>query len=1327
MHRILTRAVVVPAIAALALAGAVASGSAVTSALPSTELPSTELPSTEPTTDPAAQSPVTRAQSLPGGSTLSWHADGSVSVTDARGHVRPLPLPRAAGRSGLGTTFGAPDSAIAARASARSYTVGSATTGGTPAMIQPMNTGGIPLPKANAATAQKQTTQAPNSSSDSTIPGNDGLDSSFQSSLNANGVDAVGTFADAQKYLHALPGAGQIITNVSIGDLTDQAMADAGDAYVQQNGPTTIIKGGQRYLDIPTMPLIPTYVADAAGRLNPTGSAEGQDPTLGEVLLDFSMMAPLPHDRQRPGATGSGLTDLLGIAPGSEYRLVVPRVPDAAGIAAALLAAAHQSPRPSVITASLGFGTDGTLGFPGRWIEDEPSLRSALASIVASGIAVVVSSNDGTRLALPVSVGPDGGSTPTETTTRASAQTNIIDVQATTVPTEVVDDGVIAAGSTTVDDVLSSDDIRTAAYPTTRYNGATAYSSGFGSRVDLSAPGDNLPSFQHAAGPTSTARTVGVVLNGGTSASAPEIAAAMADALQAAAATGTTLKPAALRQLLESTARTVTQTPQADQNLNVGPQLDVTRAFEKILSKKYDIPTRAVRMSVAERQLIPTVSGTTFEEDTNPDAVDLAGPADGNGQPSGQNAVSPITFGLDLTGSTQGLTYRLSAGHLALDLAVPSVRVLPKELLAAAGLPLTSTTNDRRVTVTMSAIRGTHVVASQARTLTFLADDGTYEQAQAPTAPGHVALGRDVVVRYDLTGVRGVSDPKLVLSSVGHFTPSAGVDAFNVAWSTPLASLKGTVTIPASALTSGGGGLYGVGLQTAMYGTLPGYGDFRAVTVGAQADQRPAPVVVSGAHAVDVTHAAPTVRVTWDARSVAQADGALLEIMAPAPSLYGSINTVTNQNGSKRDGDGFNHVSTATVPLGSTHGSATIDLAKLGVTTGLQYPVRVLATMAGQPIGQASPTSLLQYRDGAQVNGTVEGFTIAGNRALISTDTFGGASGVDLVDSATVPYSLAAGTLGTPIDNGADPSLQDVVGTDPGSGNALIVRSPYVAGTWQIQVVNTHTGAMLASTPVDSLPGLTPGSSYIGGGIVDQKRRRGAVEIYDAGTGHSLLYWVDMTVGAVDGPIVLNPNNPGRTASNLAIDRATGAVFATTTGTLGPCLSGRVSYWTVKASIEARTVTPITTMPICTAAVAPDNTGGTLYVAVGAAQPYGGPFPTSGFLSVNQTTMVPGPQQDIGTRGPEWLSYDATNQVLVETSIYESGVETDNNAMSEVTVIDPHTGAVLSRKPIVNVTSSTVTGSNFDFTSRQGLYLDPATRTGWVIDAVGTGLTRFSY
>ena len=223
----------------------------------------------------------------------------------------------------------------------------------------------------------------------------------------------MGAFAELARRFGQLPGQGVRITNVSVGDLTDQAMADKGDSWVQFFGPTTRVIAGQRYLDYPSLPLIPTWTSDERGRLDPRGTVEFVDPNLGEILLDFSVMAPLPSDRQRPEARGDGLTDLLGIAPGAEYRLVVPKDPTISNIYTALLAAAAQQPSPDVITASLGFGFD-AVGYPGRYLEDDPIGQSVIASIVQKGIVVCISSNDGTRLYTPTAIGPDGGSAATD-------------------------------------------------------------------------------------------------------------------------------------------------------------------------------------------------------------------------------------------------------------------------------------------------------------------------------------------------------------------------------------------------------------------------------------------------------------------------------------------------------------------------------------------------------------------------------------------------------------------------------------------------------------------------------------------------------------------------------------------------------------------------------------------------------------------------------------------------------------------------------------------------------------------------------------------------
>ena len=187
----------------------------------------------------------------------------------------------------------------------------------------------------------------------------------------------------------------------------------------------------------------------------------------------------------------------------------------------------------------------------------------------------------------------------------------------------------------------------------------------------------------------------------------------------------------------------------------------------------------------------------------------------------------------------------------------------------------------------------------------------------------------------------------------------------------------------------------------------------------------------------------PAVTVGWNVANVPGATGAELEVMAPAPTLYGAVNTVTNQNGSKRDDDGFNHPSTAVIALPGVKGSHTVNLASLGLPTSLQYPVRVLATRGGKPVGQASPSSFLQYLDGDQVAGTVESLSVTGGQALISADTFGGTTGVTLTDSATTRYNLATGTLGAALtDDTSGTSLAQNVGTDPGTGNTLILRSP---------------------------------------------------------------------------------------------------------------------------------------------------------------------------------------------------------------------------------------------------------------------------------------------
>ena len=197
MPGISRRKLTVSAIAALLLA---------TGALSSVAAPAASAAS-------SAGSPLPRrglhTLTLANGSTLRWTDDGTATVTSKAGTTKTLPMPRSAGRSGLGATYGPSELSLMTRATSPSFELGATTAATTAAArITTMNTGPVVLPKANqqavkhnlaAAAAAVPRTQA------ASLPGNGALSSSFDSYLNAQGVNAVGTFADDAKYLKGAP------------------------------------------------------------------------------------------------------------------------------------------------------------------------------------------------------------------------------------------------------------------------------------------------------------------------------------------------------------------------------------------------------------------------------------------------------------------------------------------------------------------------------------------------------------------------------------------------------------------------------------------------------------------------------------------------------------------------------------------------------------------------------------------------------------------------------------------------------------------------------------------------------------------------------------------------------------------------------------------------------------------------------------------------------------------------------------------------------------------------------------------------------------------
>jgi hypothetical protein len=1201
--------------------------------------------------------------------------------------------------------------------------------------VSPMNTGSVPLPSSLKATAGKAGSSAKGQGSRATgsdgVPGNAALGTSIQSFLNAGGVNATGAYSVLKQKFDQLPGTGETITNVSIGDLTDVSTPNLG-----ASGPTTVVQNGQRYLDIPTMPLIPTYTADATGALDPTGSTQGQDSALGEVLLDFSVMAPLPHELQRPGMQGSGYSDLLGIAPGAKYRLVVPQQPTFSQIAVALLAAARQQPRPDVITASLGYGTD-ALGFPGRYLEDDPVQQSVIASIVKQyGITVVVSSNDGTRLYTNAAVGPDGGSTATDVTRKAAGTTRIDDDQVSTTPSKVLDSGAIAAGGTTTDDTLSVPPQNGGAasangtWATTRLNGSGIFSSGFGTRVDVSAPSDGIPAFEHQG---QSAQSVAEVLSGGTSASAPEIAAAAAVVLQASRLTGQHPSPDDVRSLLERTGRAVPTPPQIDQPLHVGPQLDVTAAVQAVLAKAHGSQagtgtTRIVRLSVAHRQTTGGLGGS-FLEATDPGRIDLAGPGTGTGA-TGEGLVGPVTIGADVTGlpDQEGVSYALRIGSHAFTSHVPAIRLTPTQMLTAAGLPVVSTT-DRQVSLTFEVRRGHQVLASAGHELTFGPTDGGYAEALAPVVQPVVKAGHSVQVSYDLTGVRNVKSPQLVVSGVGHWNPAAA-PIFSASYTAPLTGLRGTVTVPAGAF-SAGGGIYGIGIVQNPTGNRKGgplYGEFASIRVnGGDVSQRPAaPTLAAKAseefgHLLEINRNAPKFSVHYDVSQVKDATGTLLEFSAPGPNMYNSYNLVSNQNGTARDHNGVDSPATLDRSLKGTRGTVELDALALKLPSSIAYDLRVFAVdRHGKTIGQASPTSLLAYDDGLAPDGTnLTNFAIVpGGTSVAAVESPTG-------EGSVYDYNAATGTYGRKLTS--DPaygSIYEVFGVDS-ADHTLVLHKQTTTGEQWLETYDTSTGNAVGS------PVRVDDQYVVIGGRVDAKRNRAALLAYRSSDRASFALPVDTATGTQGTPLQLEPTPDGFSRYGLLdVDESTGVFSAQKTGSTINCLASIGSGTVAAVDLDNGTVTHSQGGTPCAGDLASDQKGNlyeTWYHSLSVN------FAGTGYFA----QLPSGDQVNLGmAQAPVALAVDGEHHLalfafrfpdLKPTGGFQQYGFTDNNATGRIVVVDLKTGQTVGTVTGVEYPQFGSYNGRLESHHERAVQLDPATRTGWTYAGDGSQIQQFSY
>jgi hypothetical protein len=1019
--------------------------------------------------------------------------------------------------------------------------------------------------------------------------------------LNRPGDDVVPAFTELAQH-GQLPGQGEIITNVSLGTLDDASAAanpsDPCNFYATNYGPTTIVQNGQRYLDWPSMPLIPTYTASSAGKLDPTGETCGDDPTLAEVGLDFSMMAPLPDNSQRAGMQGSGLTDLLGIAPGASYRLVEPSTPGGAitDVDAAFLAAAAQTPRPDVITASLGFGLD-QFGYSSRYLEDDPLTQAVISAIVQKDhIVVCVSAGDGLRTYTNAAVPPSGGAVATDLASSSKDATSLTDVEDSDAPSRDVDSGAIDVGGTTLDDIFAAPPGNPAntrlaywhAFPATRYDGGRLYASGFGSRVNVSAPGDSVLSFSHPQGGGATA--VEVDEEGGTSASTPQVAAAAAVVLQAARLArhqGLLGNPLAVRKLLEDTGAQVPAVPQSDTPIHVGPQLDLGQAVQTIFaSAGHPAPAGVARVAVEQRQQGSALGGSITTA-TDPASISL----------TGRLANAWITISPDWTGLPgAGLSYRLSvdaSGGKALA-ATPWARLQPSAILSAAGLPMVSAQN-RTVALVYTASAHGKVLAQTNFTLTFGPWDGTVQSVPAPVVPS-VVRGSVIPVRYDTTGLTGATDPILVVSHPGRVDSATGL-FFRPAYTAPLTGTTGTIDVPVSALP--GAGIYGIGIQDSPGGWFSTNDSaFTFIRVAPTGDTQPPVPTLSAAgsppgHFLEFPFDG-SFQIHYNVSNVPGANGAVAEFSAPGPTTFNNYNTFNNPNGSERDDNGGDSGSVAYVPLHGVSGAATLNGGQIHLDPAMNHTVRVLATRNGQVTGEASGIATIEM-DGVR---PTDNGSVAGGFGVSETGSDGFiTSSQETADGSVLgsvqPFNQNTVAVGKPVVSKArvyetagggcagmfahDTGLYDQV--NPASDTETFhvldpVASGKQAGTWSppdslgsvmctasdqadsnaallsltgtdapdLKVSSTNVAADTFSKPVDLTQALSPVTPVVGGFAQDTATGQAAVAYNDLAnfSGPPAIALANLTTGQV----TTIPGVTSGTVSGLAVDSSSQTAVA---------------------------------------------------------------------------------------------------------------------------------------------------------------------------------------
>ena len=839
------------------------------------------------------------------------------------------------------------------------------------------------------------------------LPPNYSYATDGQSYHDAASNNVTGAFAMLQKQYNQMPGQGEFITNISLGNIDDSS---------------TVVENNQRYLEQRGYPKIPVALSsetcDANNvctiKLDPTATTQDDQGDLTEVMLDFSVMAPPPRGDSRvpnPQAPGQ-LGEILGAAYGANYSLINPLTNTTNNFFAAFLGAGFlQNPTPDVITASIGNGYP--FGFSDNFFEQSQMIFDAVAIMVNGlDIFVTISAGDG-QSDTAAAMNPNGITGPTEVTTDPSKIVDFDEPQVwadpkysygvTFEPQYLIDSGSNNAGGDTLNDIFNNSpwnrrinfEVSHSQHTTeTRWTGQQNFHSGNGSRVNLSAPADDilfLAQVETGGVPSNPVDTFPRLV-GGTSASCPEIAAAAAVVRQTARLFGHPLSAVQTRDLLVATARK-NVTPIFDlSKANVGPQLDMSQAVNALF-KRYGRGNQPffVRMTVAERKAVPNVGayGRSFFTDTPQDVTNKTATIDLSqglvppssrtnetvGQ-SGDNLNSPITFAVDGAFLPLNAEYewRLSSEGRSVNIPSelydqrrPYVRLLPSEIFGFLGLPVTST-SDRTVTVKVIS----EDISTEEKVTFKGQSSATYTSAVPVSFDPLFRPENDndmVTFEYDLRGLRDgaggtVDGGELIISDIDRAVPQAFPDLDPNAHGvviplTPFSDLTGRAMVRASVFAPHGVGTYGVALR----GTKGGKKVAGSTSAWLPLRYAPKRYVVPTTPKVEAvnsgwgsqafrfydlvdkggTTGSSKFNVSYDVSNVPGAKSALIEFSAPTTDFFrgayvtGDVqnaNNFTNPQGDRIDtGNNYGQPGeSANTRVSSKSGTASLDAAGLRLT-----------------------------------------------------------------------------------------------------------------------------------------------------------------------------------------------------------------------------------------------------------------------------------------------------------------------------------------------------------------------------------------------------------